>query len=312
MPREQRFAVVEGDVPRVDRVVQDLTGLSRSAVRGLSQAGCVTLGGAPCAEAGTPVPAGTRVDVAWDPNRRYRDNGPTHVSRAFRVAFEDRHLVVVEKAAGILTVPTVRRETNTLVHEVMRYWSRGQRVPHRAHIVHRLDADTSGLLVFARTEAVAQALKRQFEDRKPRREYAAIVAGRLDAERGTFRSYLATDEDLDQYSTDEPGEGKLAVTHWEVVRHLKGATFVRVRLETGRRNQIRVHFAEAGHPVLGDLRYRPEAARHPAWRHPRLALHARTLGFVHPVTGVPVEVTSDLPAEFDAFVQKTALQGGGT
>ncbi len=310
MPLERRMVVVETDSPRADLVVQALTGASRSIVRGMFDQGCVTLNGAPCREAGQPAAAGTRVEVAFEPGRRYREAPRAHEARAFRVAFEDRWLVVVEKAAGVLTVPTIRRETDTLVHQVARYWSRGRRTPQRACIVHRLDCDTSGLLVFARTEDLAQALKRQFEAHKPEREYAAIVAGLLPDDRGTFRSRLATDEDLDQYSTHVPGEGKPAVTHYEVVERLDGATFVRVRLETGRRNQIRVHFAEAGHPVLGDLRYRPDEARHPAWRYPRLALHARTLGFAHPVTGAPVRVTSDLPAEFDAFLRRTRREDG--
>jgi len=202
----------------------------------------------------------------------------------------------------VLTVPTDYGEQNTLVHEVARHFSKGQRITHRAHIVHRLDRDTSGVLVFAKTEAIAQALKQQFADRKPEREYAAIVVGGLKADRGTFRSFLTTDDDLDQYSTATPGEGKLAVTHFQVMQRLRGATLVKVNLETGRRNQIRVHFAEDGHPVLGDVRYESERAQHPAWRDKRLALHARTLGFVHPVTGAPVRVTSALPAVFHAFV----------
>lgn len=306
MARERRSIVVAQDVPRADRVVQDLTGASRANVRGMFDQGCVTVDGQACSEAGMPLAAGRRVEVAFEPGRKYGELPKAFANRAFRVAFEDRHLVVVEKAAGILTVPTVRREKDTLVHQVGRHFGRGQRGPAHAFIVHRLDADTSGLLVFARTDAVAQALKQQFADHKPEREYAAIVAGVLPQDRGTFRSHLATDEDLDQYSTDDPGAGKLAVTHYEVLQRLRGATYVRVRLETGRRNQIRVHFAEAGHPVLGDLRYEARLARHPAWRYPRLALHARTLGFRHPVTGAPVRVTTELPHEFSAFLARAA------
>ena len=308
MARELRSTVLSVESPRADLVVAGLTGASRAVVRGMFDHGCVSVDGMPCGEAGTPLAAGARVDVSFDPGCRYKETPRAFANHAFRAAFEDRYLIVVEKSAGILTVPTVRREVDTLVHQVARHWSRGQRTPQRAFIVHRLDADTSGLLVFARTEAIAQALKAQFADHKPEREYAAIVAGNVSEDRGTFRSYLATDEDLDQYSTDvppgTPGAGKLAVTHFEVVLRLRGATFLRVHLETGRRNQIRVHFAEAGHPVLGDLRYEPRLATHPLWHHPRLALHARTLGFRHPVTGAPVRVTTDLPPAFLTFLQK--------
>ncbi|MFZ4578795.1 MAG: RluA family pseudouridine synthase [Myxococcota bacterium] len=293
--------------PRLDLVVQEMVGLSRAIVRGMFDHGCVRVNGAPCDQAGASAAAGAIIEVSWEVGRRYKEVPRTRVSQAFRVAYEDAHLIVVEKVAGVLTVPTLRGEQNTLVHEVAHHFSKSARITQRACIVHRLDRDTSGLLVFTRREDIAQALKQQFADHKPEREYAAIVAGRLPEDRGTFRSFLATDEDLDQYSTPDASEGKLAVTHYEVVERLRGATFVRVRLETGRRNQIRVHFAEAGHPVLGDVRYEVERARHPAWREKRLALHAKTLGFKHPVTGLPVRVTSELPKVFTAFLAATGL-----
>jgi 23S rRNA pseudouridine1911/1915/1917 synthase len=111
---------------------------------------------------------------------------------------------------------------------------------------------------------------------------------------------------LNRFSTDDESIGQLAITHYRVVAHLDGATVVQVRLETGRRNQIRVHFAEAGHPVLGDPRYEAELARHPRWPHQRLALHARLLGFEHPVTGQALRLESPLPAEFERFLKASA------
>lgn len=308
MPREHRSIKLDGPVPRVDRVVQALTGASRAAVRAMFAEGCVLVDGTPCREPGSRAGAGARIDVHFDPGRRYREAAAVRPGQP-GVVWEDRHLVVVEKQAGVLTVPTLRGERDTLVHRVARYFSRG-RTPQRAFVVHRLDRDTSGLLVFARTDALAQALKRQFASHKPEREYAAIVAGRVGPDSGTFRSYLATDEDLDEVSSEDPGGGRLAITHFEVVERLRDATFVRVRLETGRRNQVRVHFADAGHPVLGDTRYSRERARHPAWRHPRLALHARTLGFEHPITRREVRVTTDLPPEIQEFLEATRQRGG--
>ncbi len=302
MAQTLKSTTLTADTPRADLVVQALTGASRAIVRGMFDHGCVMLDGKPCGEAGLPVARGHVLTVTYDAEQRYKEVPRTRLSRAFRIAFEDKYLIVVEKVAGVLTVPTDYGEQNTLVHEVARHFSKGQRITHRAHIVHRLDRDTSGVLVFAKTEAIAQALKQQFADRKPEREYAAIVVGTLKVDRGTFRSFLTTDDDLDQYSTATPGEGKLAVTHFQVMQRLRGATLVKVNLETGRRNQIRVHFSEDGHPVLGDVRYESARAQHPAWRDKRLALHARTLGFVHPVTGASVRVTSALPAVFHAFL----------
>jgi 23S rRNA pseudouridine1911/1915/1917 synthase len=306
MARERRSTVLVGDSPRIDLVVQGLTGVSRSVVRGMFDHGCVILDGSVCKGAGTPALAGATIEVSYDPQCRYKEIPRAFSNNAFSVVFEDRYLIVVEKSAGILTVPTVRKEQDTLVHQVARHFSRGQRNPQKAFIVHRLDCDTSGLLVFARTEAIQQALKQQFADHKPEREYAAIVAGTVAEESGTYRSFLATDDDLDQFSTSEPGAGKLAVTHFQVTQRLRGATYLCVHLETGRRNQIRVHFAEAGHPVLGDLRYEPRLACHPLWHQKRLALHAKTLAFQHPVTGAPIRSTTELPPSLRTFLDKTS------
>ncbi|MSP92985.1 MAG: RluA family pseudouridine synthase [Myxococcales bacterium] len=303
MPLLHRHTLLEPTALRVDLAVQQLTQVPRTVLRGLFSNGCITLNSLPCTEPAARGSPGDRIDVRWDPATRYRDHPKPRVDTQFRVAFEDKHLIVVEKVAGILTVPTDRRETDTLVHRVARHLSRGPRITQRAWIVHRLDRDTSGLLVFGKSEEVAARIKDQFEARKPARQYAALVAGRVQEGAGTFRSWLHTDEALDQVSRAEPGAGKLAITHYRVAERLRGATFVRVTLETGRRNQIRVHFGDAGHPVLGDVRYHSEQARHALWTAPRLALHAQTLGFVHPVTGQPVAVTSELPETFDRFLR---------
>ena len=284
---------------RIDRVVQQLTGRSRGEVRGLLDAGCVTLNGDACSEAGTPVASGDLVQVRHDPHRRYREKPRPRQSRGFRLVYEDEYLIVVDKAAAVLTVPTDHRERNTLLEAVNRYLERTRK---RAWVVHRLDRGTSGLLVFGKERRIAEQLQQQFRRRKPEREYAAIVAGKVEAPEGKFDTRLGTTSSLQRYSTNVPDKGERAVTMYRVERHVRGATFVRVWLETGRRNQIRVHFAEAGHPVLGDERYRPDFAQHGAWRARRLALHARRLGFTHPVTQAELSFESPLPAEFERFL----------
>jgi 23S rRNA pseudouridine1911/1915/1917 synthase len=131
--------------------------------------------------------------------------------------------------------------------------------------------------------------------------YVAIVAGIWARDSGTIRSYLATDDDLNRYSTNRSDQGELAVTHFAVREQWSDASLLEVRLETGRRNQIRVHLAEAEHPVLGDPRYRPQQAEHWAWPYRRIALHAESLGFEHPRTGEPLSFHSSWPKEFRDF-----------
>jgi 23S rRNA pseudouridine1911/1915/1917 synthase len=205
----------------------------------------------------------------------------------------------------LLTVPTPHREPHTAISQ-LNHLLRRHDASAEAFCVHRLDRGVSGLLVFAKSLAIAQALRDQFAERKPQRRYVAFVAGRVQPPKGTIRSYLATDKDLNRYSTKDPTAGQLAVTHYQVVESWADATLVAVRLETGRRNQIRVHFAEMGHPVLGDRRYRKDEAAHAAWPYRRLALHAESLGFSHPVTGQSLEFYAPLPPEFERLKKKLA------
>lgn len=227
--------------------------------------------------------------------------------RRFHILFDDEHLVVVEKGPGVLTVPTTRHETNTLVQMLRQYLGGGRRFAPRLEVVHRLDREVSGVLVFAKSATVAERLREAFAAHRPEREYVALVAGTLDVDAGTFTSRLLTGKSLQRFSSDDGERGEEATTHYQVERRLAGATLVRVRLETGRRNQIRVHFAEAGHPILGEQRYRPEQARHRLWRAARLALHARLLAFAHPATGEALRFESPLPPEFMSFQRAADL-----
>lgn len=294
---------------RLERAVKSLTSLSNSQVNGLIDHGCITVNGA-AAQRGHMLEPGDVLEARFDTHRRYNPRPQPWCDDAFEIIFEDEHLIVVNKSAGVLTVPTPGASApNTLIHALARYLQlRSHRA--RAHVVHRLDRDVSGLLVFGKTHAAAEALQSQFEDRKPEREYAAIVHGIVPA-RGTFQSHLATGKSLQRHSTERPDEGELAITHFELIKTVRGASWVKVHLETGRRNQIRVHFAEAGHPVLGDERYRPDLAHHPRWRPKRLALHAVSLSFTHPVTGKPLRLQSALPAAMRAFLGQASAQTAG-
>lgn len=258
---------------------------------------------------------------------------------SFRVVYEDRDLIVVDKAPGVLTVPTPRGERNTLLDLLGRYLERPGSRPSRSRhvtVIHRLDRDTSGLLVFAKDPRLAEHLRAQFRNHTAERTYLAIVAGIPTADSGTFDTYIATNRGYQRYSTGAGGAdgddrppsptgretarsrrrpprggavGERAITHFRVVTRGRDASLVEARLETGRRNQIRVHFAEAGHPVLGDPRYGREGANHRDWPAERLALHAAELGFVHPTTGRRERWTSPLPGVYHAFLVKQARAG---
>ena len=296
----QQVVAAEGS-GRLDQIVRDLTGRSRSDIRGMFHHQCVRLNGVICQEPGVSVKPGDAIVVRHDPHTRYHEPPPERHNSAFRTVFEDEHLIVVDKTAAILTVPTDHGESNTLLGALNVYLGRRR---GRASVVHRLDRGTSGLLVFAKNTRIANELISQFRVRKAEREYAAIVSGVLSQQTGTFSTHLGTTKSLQRYSTDDEDEGEIAITHYQVERTLADSTYVRVRLETGRRNQIRVHFADAGHPVLGDERYRTDQSFHPGWRANRLALHAAILGFDHPRTKEALRFESPLPEEFERFLAK--------
>ena len=185
------------------------------------------------------------------------------------ILFEDNHLVVIFKPAGLLSVET-DFDKDTCAHTILKRRYHSQRV----HPVHRLDRETSGVMVFAYSELARDGLKEQFHDHTIDREYCGIVDGKLEPTSGTWTSHLQEDA---TYFVKSAPDGKLAITHYTVTGYKKQTTHLIFRLETGRKNQIRVHCKESGHPISGDTKYG-------STRGGRLCLHARKLSFTHPAT----------------------------
>lgn len=281
-------------------MVQAALKVKKSVAEKLLHDGAVQCGGRVISQSHFKLQVGDEleIDYAPQPIRVARRKSSPQVR--FEILHDDEQVIVVNKPAGLLTVPTPKREKNTLQSQI-RKWLERHQPGAKAICVHRLDRLVSGVLIFAKSEEVADALRSQFAARKPERKYAAIVRGEVKDKAGSFRSYLATDEALNRYSVASPEQGELAITHYVVRQRWSGATLIEVRLETGRRNQIRVHLAEAGHPIIGDPRYRPEEAQHEQWPYTRIALHAETLGLLHPASGEPLQFTTAWPQEFRDF-----------
>jgi 23S rRNA pseudouridine1911/1915/1917 synthase len=224
----------------------------------------------------------------------------------FRVAFEDAHLVIIEKPTGVSSVPYERKDTGTALDLIRTHWRHaGKRATATPlYTVHRLDKDTSGLLCFAKTRLAERALHEVFQRHSARREYVAVAHGRVETQR--IESSLVADRgDGIRGSTRRRGEGQRAITHVTALRHLPEATLVRVRLETGRTHQIRVHLSEAGHPLVGETVYIRDLLRAGGepLPSPRLMLHAATLGLPHPVTGAAIDLIAPPPADFIATLE---------
>ncbi len=295
--------VTESSQGRADAFVRQLCETSHSQSRGIIERGCMSINEEVCDDPATQLNIGDEVSISYDPTQRYREKKTKRWDdRTFTIAYEDEHLIVVDKAAGTLTVPTDRGDPNTLVERVSVYLSHS-RTEREACLVHRLDREVSGLLIFGKHAAIAQLLIEQFKLQKPQRIYNAIVAGKLPQQEGTLRNHLATGNNLDRYVTTPFKDSEEAITHYRVLRDMGDTTLVEVTLQTGKRNQIRVQFAHQLHPVLGDSHYQPDLARHPRWIRKRIALHATSLSFVHPVTGEELSVDSPLPAAMTKFIK---------
>lgn len=216
-----------------------------------------------------------------------------------KLVYEDDDIIVVEKGYGLLSVGTdsPRKGSVETAYSILRDYVKQKHPSNKIFIVHRLDRDTSGLMVFAKTVEAKEALQHNWSNMVLERKYVALLDGELEKESGEIRSYLAETVEHEVYSTDEPAEGKLAVTRYRVRRRGKGHTLAEFSLDTGRKNQIRVHARDLGCPITGDKRYgNGSGPLH------RLALHAETLRFAHPITRRDMNFTSPVPAIFYKYV----------
>jgi 23S rRNA pseudouridine1911/1915/1917 synthase len=220
---------------------------------------------------------------------------------SFAIAWEDEHLLVVDKPPGVVVHPARGHASGTLAQALERRGAAGGE-PGRAGLVHRLDRDTSGLLVVARSEEVHAALKAQLKARGILREYLALVEGRPSARTGVIEAPLGRDRRVRTRISTDTADGRAAVTHFATEAALEGYTLLRVRLETGRTHQIRAHLKAIGHPVVGD----PEYGRSGVLGLERQFLHAEHLAFEHPVTGEAVDVRSPLPADLAAALRQAS------
>jgi len=280
----------------------------RQTLRRMLQDRRVTVNGRPAIAANRPVCAGDTVEVRdrSEKPRRVERREPSHGPVPLHIVHEDADVLVVDKPPGLLTSTVPREKRPTLLAMVRAHvesTTGGRGRPARVGLIHRLDRDASGLLVFSKTHDAYLSLKRQFFEHSVERVYAALVEGVPTPHSGRVQSRLVERADGTVYSTRRPGEGRRAVTDYEVTDWRKGRSLVRVTLRTGRKHQIRVHMSGRGAPVAGDTMYggnnRAPARRQKAPPAGRLMLAATKLSFTHPRTGE--RTTFELPVP-DAFI----------
>jgi 23S rRNA pseudouridine1911/1915/1917 synthase len=292
---------------RLDRALAHaLPELSRERLKALISAGKVLAGdGTALRDPSRKVRAGDRFDIHI-PEPEPANNEAQDI--ALHVVFEDEHLIVVDKPAGLVVHPAAGNPDGTLVNALLHHCAgqlSGIGGVARPGIVHRIDKDTSGLLVAAKHDQAHEGLARQFKAHSIDRRYQAIVSGRVMSGSGTIDAPLARSTTNRKKIAIVQG-GKRAVTHWSLVRPLREAALVECRLETGRTHQVRVHMASIGHPLVGDPIYGRARPQHRQLLETlgfrRQALHAAHLGFIHPVLRHALAFDSEVPADMQELL----------
>lgn len=297
---------------RVDKALAEASGLSRERVKTLMAEGAVVIGKTVATNPSAKMQAGAHFTITVPPVAEAQAR-PQDI--ALDVVYEDAHLIIVNKPAGMVVHPAAGNPDGTLVNALL-FHCKGQLSGiggvARPGIVHRIDKDTSGLLVAAKTTAAHEGLAAQFADHSIHRRYIAICGGYPSPAEGTVNARIGrSDQNRKKMTVLRPdsSRGKHAVTHYRTLKKLNNCSVIECRLETGRTHQVRVHCASITHALLGD----PIYGRTPTRLRPilkrigfaRQALHAASLGFDHPVTGEYLEFSADLPADMQELIDET-------
>lgn len=278
-------------------IQQRLDGISRSKAKAILQGGGVRVDRKNVTQYDYPLRPGNVVEISK------RKNATQLVNKFVKIIYEDRHICVVEKNIGILSMATDHHQF--CVKTVLDDYFHKSRQKCTAHVVHRLDRDTSGLLVYAKTIEAEQILEHNWREIVTDRRYIALASGRMEQECGTVESWLKDNKAYFTYSSPYDNGGKYAVTHYRTLRANDALSLVELKLETGRKNQIRVHLQDLGHPVCGDIKYGD--GTNPCGR---LCLHAFRLDFYHPITGEHLHFETPAPKAFiHAFKQSNRTTG---
>lgn len=278
--------IVSEHILLMDFLIKQLPGKSRNNIKSLLSYQQVFVDGKNVRKFDHQLVPGQKVEIGSN-----RVN-PEQKFREYSIVYEDQHLIVIDKAAGLLSMATDNEKRATAYSLLSRHVKK-QDAGNKIFIVHRLDRDTSGLMLFAKNEEIKDQLQELWNDTILERTYIAVVEGEVQQMSGTITSYLTEDKNFKMHSSPYPDHGQKAVTHYTVLKQKASYSLLKVNLETGRKNQIRIHMQELGHCIAGDKKY--GATTNPLRR---LGLHARQLSFIHPVTGKKMEFETKIPGSF--------------
>lgn len=282
--KPDKIYVVKQETPLLEYLLANVDS-SRNKIKATLKNRGIKVNGKVVTQFDFQLKAGMKINVSQD-----KHNEPFK-SRYVNIIYEDKYIVVVEKATGILSMAAGHSSLN--VKSVLDDYFKKTRQVCRAHVVHRLDRDTSGLMIYAKDMETEQILEHEWHDIVYDRRYVAVVSGEMEDDFGTVENWLKDNKSFITYSSPTDNGGKFAVTHFATLARTTDYSLVEFRLETGRKNQIRVHCQDLGHPVCGDIKYgNNNDPLH------RLCLHAYKLYFYHPITNEKMEFDTAIPTSF--------------
>lgn len=267
-------------------LLQNLPGGGRNHIKSILARGQVSVAGKWTTKHNYPVKPGQKVVVSW--TKTFEEE----ILRGVSILYEDQDLLVVEKEAGLLSIAS-EQEKHETAYAMLTEYVRRENPKGRIFVVHRLDRDTSGVMLYAKTEQAKELLQNTWEESVESRTYIALVEGAVRKPEGTVTSWLKESKTLKMYSSPYPNDGQKAVTHYKVLKQNGEYSLLELELETGRKNQIRVHMEDLGHPIVGDKKY--GSRKNPLGR---LGLHAFAIAFRHPITGSTLRFESKIPKTF--------------
>jgi 23S rRNA pseudouridine1911/1915/1917 synthase len=285
-PGEYDYYVVEHDGKLLDWLLENVKGMSKSKIKSTLQGRGIKVGQKVITQFDYPLTAGMKITFS-----KTKQNNNIFKSRYVKIVYEDQYIVVIEKNIGILSMAAGHSTLN--VKTVLDDYFKRSRQKCTAHIVHRLDRDTSGLMIYAKNKQTEMLLEQDWHNIVFDRRYVAVVSGEMEQDEGTIANWLKDNSAYITYSSPVDNGGKYAVTHFHVLKRSADYSLVEYKLETGRKNQIRVHTADMGHPVCGDVKY--GNGDNPIGR---LCLHAYVLSFYHPITHEPMDFETPIPPHF--------------
>ncbi len=278
--------IVQEPAELLSFLVEHVTGMGRNSIKSALARGQVSVNGTPRTVHNFPLEQGQTVALSKE------KVAPVVPLTGLRILHEDEAIIVIHKDAGLLSVASAQEQEVTAYRQLTAHVRR-EHPYNRIFVLHRLDRDTSGVMMFAKSEAIQQEMQQAWKEVVYERTYIALVEGQVKKAEGTITSWLKESKTLKMYSSPYPNDGQHAVTHYKRLQTNRHFSLLEVRLETGRKNQIRVHMEDIGHPIVGDKKYGSKSKSIG-----RLGLHAQVLSFIHPVTGVLLRFESDIPKSF--------------